>query len=135
MREVNTRFALDRRRHASLKTPYFRAILRGTADAQLPPRFTLMKSKIISAIAATSLVLGMFAFQGCYETNYPDYGGYGYGSGYGYGRGYYSQPVVVEEHRPWHWWGHRDRDDDHHYESRHSEHEEHANRDRDHDRD
>lgn len=93
-------------------------------------RFTLMKSKIITAIGATSLVFGMFALQGCYETNYPDYGGYG--SGYGY----YSQPVVVAEHRPWHWWGNHDRDDDHHYESRtHTEHEQHANRDRDHDRD
>ena len=97
-------------------------------------RFTLMKSKIITAIGATSLVFGMFALQGCYETNYPDYGGYG--SGYGYGPGYYSQPVVVEEHPSSHWWGHHDRDDDHHYESRtHTEHEQHANRDRDHDHD
>ena len=97
-------------------------------------RFRLMKSKIITAIGATSLVFGMFALQGCYETNYPDYGGYG--SGYGYGPGYYSQPVVVEEHPSWHWWGHHDRDDDHHYESRtRTEHEQHANRDRDHDHD
>lgn len=84
-----------------------------------------MKSKIMTAIGATSLVFGIFALQGCYESNYPDYGGYGYGSG----PAYYSAPVVVgdyDEHRSWHhWWGgnHRDRDDDHHY------------RDRDHDRD
>jgi hypothetical protein len=97
-----------------------------------PLRFTLMKSKIITAIGATSLVFGMFALQACFESNYPDYGGYG--SGYGYGPGYYSQPVVVEE-RSWHWWGHHDSDDNHRYESRHNEHEEHANRDRDHSRD
>jgi len=98
-----------------------------------PLRFTLMKSKIITAIGATSLVFGMFALSGCYETSYPDYGGgYGYS---GYGPGYYSQPVVVEQ-RSWHWWGHHDSDDNHRYESRsHSEHEERANRDRDHDHD
>jgi len=97
-----------------------------------------MKSKILTAIGATSLVFGMFALQGCYETNYPDYGGYGYGSGYGYGRGYYSQPVVVEEHRSWHnWWGHHDRDDDRHegWRTERHEREAHADRDRDHDRD
>ena len=97
-----------------------------------------MKSKILSAIGATSLVLGMFALQGCYETNYPDYGGYGYGSGYGYGygRGYYSQPVVVEQ-RSWHWWGHHDRDDDRHegWRTERNERQAHADRDRDHDRD
>ena len=38
-----------------------------------------MKSKIITAIGATSLLFGMFALQGCYESNYP-----GYGGGYGY---------------------------------------------------
>ena len=99
-----------------------------------------MKSKIITALGATSLVLGMFALQGCYESNYPGYGG-GYG-GYGYGSepGYYSQPVVVgdnDEHRSWHnWWGgHRDRDDDHHEGSRaHSERNEHEGHG-DHDRD
>ncbi len=90
-----------------------------------------MKSKILTAIGAISLGFGMFALSGCYETNYPGYGGYGYGSGYG--PGYYSAPVVVED-RSWHWWGHHDRDDDHHYESRsNSGHEEHANRDSDHD--
>ena len=109
-------------------------------------RFTLMKSKIITAIGATSLLLGMFALQGCYETNYPDYGyGGGYGGGYGYGYGsgpgYYSQPVVVgdnDEHRSWHnWWGggHRDRDEDRHEgwhsHSERNEHEGHGDHDRD----
>jgi hypothetical protein len=74
-----------------------------------------MKSKIITAIGATSLVLGMFALQGCYESNYPGYYG-GRGYGYGYGRGYYSEPAVVgdyDEHRSWWGGGHRDRDEDH----------------------
>ena len=98
-----------------------------------------MKSKIITALGATSLVLGMFALQGCYESNYPGYGGYGYG--YGSGPGYYSHPVVVgddDEHRSWHnWWGsnHRDRDDDHHEgwrgNSERNEHEGHGDHDRD----
>ena len=98
-----------------------------------PLRFTLMKSKIITAIGATSLVFGMFALQGCYETNYPGYGGYGYGSG----PAYYSTPVVVE-HRTWHdrWWGNsHDNDNDHHEGARNSdrtEHEAHADRDHDH---
>jgi hypothetical protein len=102
-----------------------------------------MKRKIFSAIGATILVLGMFALQGCYESNYPGYGGGygGYGYGYGSGRGYYSQPVVVgdnDEHRSWHnWWGggHRDRDDDHHEGSRghieRNEHEAHGDHERD----
>jgi hypothetical protein len=128
MGEVNTRFALTGGPFAMAETSHFQRISRGTPDAQLVPRFRLMKSKIITAIGATSLVFGMFALQGCFESNYPDYGGYGYGSGY------YSQPVVVEQ-RPWHWWGHQDRDNDHRYESHHSEHEEHATRDRDHDHD
>jgi hypothetical protein len=103
-----------------------------------------MKSKIITAIGATSLFLGMFALQGCYESNYPGYYG---GRGYGYGPGYYSQPVVVgdyDEHRTWHdrWWGgdHHDRDDEHHEgwrgNSERNEHEAtHADRGHDHDRD
>ena len=102
-----------------------------------------MKSKIVTAIGAASLVLGMFALQGCEENNYPGYGGYGRYGGYGYGSGgYYSQPVVVgdyDEHRSW--WGgnHRDRDEDRHEGSRNNsernEHEEHANRGHDHDHD
>ena len=97
-----------------------------------------MKSKIITAVGAGSLLLGMVALSGCYESNYPGYGGYGYG----YGRGYYSDPVVVgdyDEHRSW--WGgyHRDRDDNHHEGWRehreHEEHEEHADHDGHHDRD
>jgi hypothetical protein len=105
-----------------------------------PLRSTLMKSKIITALGAISLVLGMFALQGCYESNYPGYGGGygGYGYGYGSGPGYYSQPVVVE-HRTWHdrWWGgdHHDRDDDHHEgwrgNSERNEHEGHGDHDRD----
>ena len=102
-----------------------------------PPRFMLMKSKIITAIGATSLVLAMFALQGCYESSYPDYG---YGYGYGSGPAYYSSPVIVrdydEDHSWHHWWGHRDRDDNDSHEGwRHSEHEAHADRGRDHDRD
>jgi hypothetical protein len=105
-----------------------------------------MKSKIITAIGATSLLFGMFALQGCYESNYPGYGG-GYGGGYDYGTGYYSQPVVVgdyDEHRSWHdrWWGgdHRDRDNDHHEGSRggrseSNEHEAHTDRGHDHNHD
>jgi hypothetical protein len=94
-----------------------------------------MKSKILTAIGATSLVLAMFALQGCYEYNYPGYTGYGYG--YGSGRGYYSHPAVVgdyEEHRSWH---DRDRDEDRSEWREHerNEHEVHADRDGDHDRD
>jgi hypothetical protein len=98
-----------------------------------------MNSKIITAIGATSLVLGMFALQGCFESSYPGYGG---GYGYGSGPAYYSTPVYggdYDEHRSW--WGgnHRDRDEDRHEASRNNsernEHEEHANRDHDHDRD
>jgi hypothetical protein len=92
-----------------------------------------MNSKIVTAIGATSLFLGVFALQGCYESNYP---GYGYGYGYGSGPAYYSTPVVVgdyDEHHSWHdrdWWvsnrrdwvgehhkewlAHNDRDDRHH---------------------
>jgi hypothetical protein len=92
-----------------------------------------MKSKIITAIGATSLLFGMFALQGCYESNYPGYYGRGYGYGYGSGRGYYSEP----EHRSW--WGgeHRDRDEDHDESHEgwrgHGEHEqgEHEHEDRD----
>jgi|SRR5580704_2619818 hypothetical protein len=98
-----------------------------------------MKSKIITAVGATSLLFGMFALQGCYESNYPGYGG-GYGYGYGSRPGYYSQPVVgdYDEHRSW--WGgdHHDRDEDHHEGSRggHNESNEHqANADRGHDHD
>ena len=101
-----------------------------------------MNSKIITAIGAVSLVLGMFALQGCEENNYPGYGDYGRYGGYDYGSGgYYSQPVVVgdyDEHRSW-WGGHRDRDEDRHEGSRsnseRNEHEEHANRGHDHDHD
>ena len=106
-------------------------------DAYLFAEVTLMKSKILTAICATSLLLGMFALQGCYETNYPDYGNGGYG--YGSGPAYYSTPVIVE-HRTWHdrWWGNsHDRDDDHHegWRAERHEHEAHAARDRDHDHD
>jgi hypothetical protein len=96
-----------------------------------------MKSKIITAIGATSLVFGMFALQGCYEYNYPGYTGYGYR--YGSGRGYYSQPAVVGDYDEHHSWHDRDRDEDHHSEWRghneRDEHEVHADRDHDHDRD
>lgn len=92
-----------------------------------------MKSKIITALAAGSLVVGMVALSGCYESNYPGYGGYG--------PGYYSQPVARDYDEHHSWWGgdHHDRDDDHHEGYRehkeHEEHEEHANREHDHDRD
>jgi hypothetical protein len=106
-------------------------------------RFTLMKSKIITAIGATSLVFGMFALQGCFESNYPGYGG---GNGYGSGPAYYSAPVVVgdyDEHRSWHdrdWWVNNRRDwvNDHHKEwithNNEPQREVHASADRDHDR-
>jgi hypothetical protein len=94
-----------------------------------------MKSKIITAIAAGSLIVGMVALSGCYESSYP---GYGYGGyGYGYGRGYYSDPVVVgdyDEHRSW-WGGHRDRDRDEDREEWHEQHERHEHEGHDHDRD
>jgi hypothetical protein len=102
-----------------------------------------MKSKIISAITATSLLLGIFALQGCFESNYSGYDGYGYG----YGPAYYEPaPVIVgdyDEHRTWHdrdWWVNNRRDwvSDHHHEwlGRRSEpqREVHADRDHDHDR-
>jgi hypothetical protein len=94
-----------------------------------------MKSKIVTAIGATSLVFGMFALQGCYEYNYPGYTGYGYG--YGSGRGYYSQPAVVGDYDEHHSWHDRDRNEDRSEwrEHEHEEHEVHADRDRDHDRD
>jgi hypothetical protein len=105
-----------------------------------------MKSKIIKAIGATSLVFGMFAVQGCFESNYPGYGP-GYGGGYAYGPTYYEPaPVVVgdyDEHRAWHdrdWWVSNRRDwvNDHHKEwiGRNSEpqREAHVSNDRDHDR-
>ena len=64
-----------------------------------------MNSKIITAVGAASLILGMFGLQGCSESNYP---GYGYGGGYGYASGptyYEPAPVVVRDydvHRSWH---------------------------------
>ena len=98
-------------------------------------RYMLMKSKIIIAIQAASLVFGMLALQGCFESNYPA-PGYGYASAPGY---YYAPaPVYVgdgdyDEHHAWHdrnWWvnnrrdwvndhhkewlAHKDRDDQHH---------------------
>jgi hypothetical protein len=105
-----------------------------------------MKSKIISVIGASSLAVGMFALQGCFESNYPGYGG-GYG-GYGYASGptyYEPAPVVVgdyDEHRTWHdrdWWVSNRRDwvNDHHKEwvgHNEPQREVHANNDRDHDR-
>jgi hypothetical protein len=98
-----------------------------------------MNSKIITAIGATSLVLGMFALQGCSESNYPGYGG---GYGYGSGPAYYSTPVYAGDYDEHHsWWGgnHRDRDEDRHEGSRsnseRNEHETHASADRDHDHD
>jgi hypothetical protein len=98
-----------------------------------------MNSKIITAIGATSLMLGMFALQGCFESNYPGYGG---GYGYNSGPAYYSTPVYAgayDEHRSW-WGGNqRDRDEDRHEGSRsnseRNEHEEHANRESYQDRD
>jgi hypothetical protein len=60
-----------------------------------------MKSKIIKAIAAGSLIAGTLALSGCFDANYPAYG-------YGYGGGpvYYTEPapVVVRDygwHRDW----------------------------------
>jgi hypothetical protein len=102
-----------------------------------------MNSKIITAVGAVSLMLGMFALQGCYDSNYyPGYGGYGGGYGgysrYGYGSNYYEPaPVIVgdnDEHREWHehheeWRGHdggHDHDRDEHAR---------AGREHDHDRD
>ena len=97
-----------------------------------------MKSKIITAVAAGALIVGMVALSGCYDSSYPSGGGYGYG----YGPGYYSQPAVVHDYDEHHsWWGgdHHDRDDDHHEGYRehreHEEHEEHADRDGHHDHD
>lgn len=99
-----------------------------------------MKSKIIAAITAGSLVVGMLALSGCFESSYPDYG-YGYN---GYERGYYAEPapVVVRDYGNHHWWQ-RDRDDrdnDHRREAVSNDHDRdsHAratNRDRDHDHD
>ena len=107
-----------------------------------------MKSKVIVAIGATSLVVGMFALQGCFESNYPGYGpGYG-GYGYASGPAYYAPaPVVVgdyDEHRTWHdrdWWVNNRRDwvNDHHKEWVDRDHDRgrdvraSADRDRDHD--
>jgi hypothetical protein len=102
-----------------------------------------MKSKIVTAFGATSLVLGMFALQGCFESNYPGYGGYGYASGPTY---YEPAPVIVgdyDEHRTWHdrdWWVNNRRDwvNDHHNEwlghNNQPKREVHASADRDHDR-
>jgi hypothetical protein len=67
-----------------------------------------MKSKIITAIGTASLVLGMFVLQGCFESNYPAYGHYGYAAG----PSYYVEPAPVvvgayDEHHAWHnrdWW-------------------------------
>ena len=93
-----------------------------------------MKSKILKAIGAGSLVLGMVALSGCYETSYPAYS-YGYGGG----RSYYVEPapVVVRDygHRDW-----RDRDDNDRRNERvtvNHDHDRavHASADRDHDRD
>jgi len=69
-----------------------------------------MKSKIIIAIQAGSLALGLFALQGCYG---PSYGG-----GYGYaGPEYYGSSTVVvgdyDERHAWHnrdWWVNNRRD-------------------------
>ena len=98
-----------------------------------------MKSKIITAIGAGSLVVGMLALSGCFESSYPDYGGYGYE------RGYYAEPapVVVRDYDNHHWWQ-RDRDDhdrdsDHRKESVSNDHnrdrDTHARTDSDHDHD
>jgi hypothetical protein len=77
-----------------------------------------MKSKIISVIGAASVAVGMFALQGCFESNYP--GGYAYGAQ----PSYYGAPVVVgdyDERHAWHdrdWWVNNRRDwvNDHHKE-------------------
>jgi hypothetical protein len=48
-----------------------------------------MKRKILTALAALSLLACMAATQGCYDVDY-GHGGYGYGGGYpayGYGWG------------------------------------------------
>ncbi|MGH7925607.1 MAG: hypothetical protein ACREQH_13565 [Candidatus Binatus sp.] len=106
------------------------------------------KSKIITAIGATTLVLGMVALQGCFESNYPaydpGYGGYGYASGPTY---YQPTPVVVgdyDEHHTWRgrdWWVSNRRDwvNDHHKEwlghDNDRNREAHATTDRDHNRD
>jgi|SRR5215467_4343314 len=88
-----------------------------------------MNSKIIKAIGAGSLILGMVALSGCFESSYPDYGygGYGYG-----GPAYYSEPspVIVRNYYP--------RDNDHReYRDRddNNRREEHVVVNHDHDRD
>jgi hypothetical protein len=95
-----------------------------------------MKSKIITAIGAGSLIAGMVALSGCFDAGYPAYG-------YGYSGApvYYTEPapVIVRDydgHRDW-----RDRDDhdnDHRVVvTRDSDHdrEVHASADHDHNRD
>ena len=58
-----------------------------------------MKSKIIVAIQASSLALGMFALSGCFESTYYPYG---YGSGYSstYVPAYRSYDYAEGERRP-----------------------------------
>jgi hypothetical protein len=52
-----------------------------------------MKSKIIKAIGAGSLIAGILALSGCFQADYPAYG-------YGYGGGpvYYTEPAPVVVH-------------------------------------
>jgi hypothetical protein len=98
-----------------------------------------MNSKIIKAIGAGSLILGMVALSGCFESSYPDYGYGGYG--YGGGRAYYSEPapVIVREYdrRDNDRREYRDRDDNNHRVVVNHDHDRdvHASRDRDHDHD
>lgn len=90
-----------------------------------------MNSKIIKAIGAGSLILGMVALSGCFESSYP-----GYGYGYGGGPTYYEEPapLIVREydHREY-----RDRDDNNHRVVVNHDHDRdvHASADREHDRD
>ena len=122
---------------ARSQNPSFFKPFHGMADAYLSCEVQVNeKQDYHGVIGATSLAVGMFAFQGCFESNYPGYGGYGYASG----PAYYSTPVVVE-HRTWRdrWWGNtHDNDNNHHEGARNSgrnEHEAHANRDHDRARD
>jgi hypothetical protein len=83
-----------------------------------------MKSKIIKAIGAGSLIAGMLALSGCLDANYPAYG-YGYG-----GRPvYYTEPAPVVVHDyGWH------RDVDHRIVVRDVDHNREVHASIDHDR-